>query len=158
MKTLDAPDFYGTTVFCDDIRRELGGKSSYIGIYGAKLFSHRDFPLLLPKFGFGVTYVQKRTAFIAPKKFLIFLPGDEDDAPTIEADFEVGEPQNLSDATINPDYDPKTAVTILGAQFIFSPFEIKKPGNIKVRVDRGGELVRLGVLAIERMPVEPTKD
>jgi hypothetical protein len=36
------------TIFCDDIRHELGGKLSYIGVYSGHLFVPA-FPVILPK-------------------------------------------------------------------------------------------------------------
>jgi hypothetical protein len=36
------------TLFCDDIRHEVGGKLSYIGVYSGGLFV-RAFPVTLPK-------------------------------------------------------------------------------------------------------------
>jgi hypothetical protein len=36
------------TIFCDDIRHELGGKLSYIGVYSGRLIVP-DFPVTLPK-------------------------------------------------------------------------------------------------------------
>jgi len=39
---------HGFAIFCDDIRIELGNKSSLMGIYNGELLSD-NFPLLLPK-------------------------------------------------------------------------------------------------------------
>jgi hypothetical protein len=44
------------TLFCDDIRQEIGGKLSFIGVYSAGLFVTR-FPALLPKLCLAVKVV-----------------------------------------------------------------------------------------------------
>jgi len=66
MKTLDAPDYYGHTIFCDDIRQEAGNKASYMGVYTGHLFIQGEFPLFLPKFGFGIQYIQRIRSYIPP--------------------------------------------------------------------------------------------
>ena len=37
------------TTFCDDIRQEIGGKLSYMGVYSSDLYVG-GFPITLPKF------------------------------------------------------------------------------------------------------------
>ena len=39
---------YVLTIFCDDIRHEVGGKFSYIGVYSGQMFVP-SFPITLPK-------------------------------------------------------------------------------------------------------------
>ena len=43
---------YGMTIFCDDIREELSGKISLIGVYGGDLVVNAPFPLWLPRICF----------------------------------------------------------------------------------------------------------
>jgi len=43
MALLDSPIAYGDTIFCDDIRHEVGGKASYIGIYRTNLYINGSF-------------------------------------------------------------------------------------------------------------------
>jgi hypothetical protein len=133
MITLDGPEFYGFTIFCDDIRQEVGGKITYVGAYGGRLLVHGDFPVRLPKFALGITYIQRRASFIQPSKFLVFLPGDSDDQP--------------EDVT-----NSANSILAINSMIVLSPFEMKQPGHIKVRATRGDALVRLGALLIERAP------
>jgi hypothetical protein len=35
MNLRDYPEVFGSTIFCDDIRQETGGKSSLIGCYAS---------------------------------------------------------------------------------------------------------------------------
>src|SRR5215510_2198310 len=81
MSVLESPDCYGDTIFCDDIRHENGGKTSYIGVYRGSLYIPAEFPITLPLFGFGVLYYQRKKAFVPPSKISIFLPGESEDGP-----------------------------------------------------------------------------
>ncbi len=146
MKTLDGPEYYGWTIFCDDIRREIGSKITYVGAYPSKMLVHGDFPITLPKFGLGVTYVQHRATFVSPSKLFVFLPGDEDDKASIEAEIDPASVPNL------PDDPNPNAVMAVNAILLLSPLTIKEAGHIKVRAVRGDGLVRLGAIEIERAP------
>lgn len=42
-------DIHGHTLFCDDIRSELGNKFSYMGVYGDDINLAGELPTLLPK-------------------------------------------------------------------------------------------------------------
>jgi hypothetical protein len=146
MTLLDGPDFYGTTIFCDDIRHEAGNKITFVGTYKRSLRIHGEFPFSLPKFGLGITYIQRSTAFIKPNKFLVYMPGDGDTA-SIEADYTDEVPADAFD--LRHDIKENEAIVTLGAQLLFSPFLIKEPGLIKVRVTRGDDLVRLGAIEVK---------
>jgi hypothetical protein len=158
MALLDPADLYGTTLFCDDIRFEQDGKATFVGVYGSQMFIHGTFPITLPKFAFGITFVQKKRIFDPNVGIRIFLPQDADDAPSIQAD--MGEhsegavlaslpPQNPPPLASEPN---NQAVITLHANLIFAPFTITAPGAIKVRVARRGDLVRLGALLIAEAP------
>lgn len=48
------PESYGITLFCEDIRFELGGKVSYMGIFGQDMTLAAAKPALLPKMAFAI--------------------------------------------------------------------------------------------------------
>lgn len=37
-----------STIFCDDVRHEIGGKMTYVGVYGTTMYV-REFPINLPQ-------------------------------------------------------------------------------------------------------------
>jgi hypothetical protein len=41
--------FYGHVVFCDDVRREIDGKLTLVGVYSSNLTVFGGFPAVLPK-------------------------------------------------------------------------------------------------------------
>ena len=42
----------GSTIFCDDIRYEINGKVTLVGVYAADMVLPNDFPVTLPKICF----------------------------------------------------------------------------------------------------------
>jgi hypothetical protein len=142
----DTPDVYGFTIFCDDIREEVGGKFTFIGSYIEKMFVQGTFPLALPKFGLGVTTIQRAHLFAPLTKILVFMPGDGDDQPSITADL----PTDASQLEIpKPNGEHAQPIVRSGTNLVFSPLPIKQPGLMKVRAVRNNELIRCGLLQIE---------
>src|SRR5262245_47170442 len=74
----------GYTIFCDDIRQEVAGKTSYIGVYQDSLITNAPFPMALPKFGISITIFDSplKSKKFAEIPFKVFLPGE--DAPALE--------------------------------------------------------------------------
>ena len=153
MKTIAPLDFYGHTIFCEDIRQETTGKVTLIGVYTDHMVVHGTFPVLLPKFGLWIQYNQRPDHFMRPVIFAIFLPEDPDDQPSIELQV----PDEQIDAAIansgslkkNVSLSEKNPVFVgLGSRTLFSPFIIQSPGLIRVRAIRNNELVRLGSLPV----------
>jgi hypothetical protein len=141
----------GFTIFCDDIRQEIGGKISLIGIYYGIMYIHGPFPATLPKFGFHITIFEP--AELASKRDFpiqvgIFLPGDD---------------EHESSLSLSVSHDPKQAKTVLDdfpspptgegpllaripLSQIVSPFIIREPGLIRVRAKYKDDDLRLGTL------------
>lgn len=158
MGILDSPDYFGSTIFCDDIRNEIGGKATYVGVYKATLYVHVGFPVDLPKLGIAIDYFQRRNRFVRPVKFLIFLPEDREDAASIE----IGVPEpEIEKAIDRAERLAQTSATAtdaanifvhIGLPFVFTPFRLKEQGRIRVRATRGDDLVRLGGLFVQAAP------
>lgn len=55
MSVLDPPDAYGYTVFCDDIRVEVGNKFTFVGVYPGQFVLYADaLPVAIPKLAMSV--------------------------------------------------------------------------------------------------------
>ena len=155
MITLDSQDILGHCTFCDEIRTENTGKLILIGVYPGKMVIHGGtFPLFMPRLGVSIVYMQRPEAFIAPK-FVIFLPGDDENKPSIEAEL----PPEVSEGSLEnvkrlhaENVEPRNAFATVIANFNFGNLPIPKPGLLKVRVARGQELFRLGTIVIEAAP------
>jgi hypothetical protein len=155
MKTSEGPDVFGYTVFCDDIRIELGGKVTFVGAYTAQMFVHGTFPATLPKFALGVFYSQKKSAAIWPTKIWAFMPGDSEEKPS----FEMVGPEDEETRLFGGAQIARASMGLDEGQYFANFFPIvlanlvlPRPGQIKVRAVRGDELFRLGALEILQSP------
>jgi hypothetical protein len=85
--------------------------------------------------------------FVAPSKFFIFLPGDEDDKPSITAEMPAEFHEAIQNAKDTDEVTEET-VTTVRTQLGFFNLPLLKPGMIKVRALRNDYLVRLGAVQI----------
>ncbi|MGE3990981.1 hypothetical protein [Pseudorhodoplanes sp.] len=161
MKILHHPDYFGSVIFCDDIRHEIGGKFSFIGVYSGAMQIHGDtpFPCVLPKLGISASYSQAIDAVVIPIKFLVYLPGETDNPSIVfDAPAEAVE-QAIQQALAKEkrekeslDQDEPRLYAQVGINAILSPLKIENSGNLRVRVTREDDLVRLGSIKIEAAP------
>jgi hypothetical protein len=157
MKIADAPEAYGYTIFCDDIRAEVGGKLTYVGCYAGTMFLP-TFPFTMPKFCLGIVYMQRHGKVITPLKIWIFLPGDEEDKPSIHAESPeqpVAALDATRDARIALGGTEERGYVTAYLQFGLMNLELKQPGVVRVRAVRGDHLIRLGALEVLRAPEQP---
>jgi hypothetical protein len=143
-----SPDAFGSTIFCDDIRTEVDGKYSFIGVYPGGL-RVPTFPTVLPKFGIGVSFWQRRSAFRVQLSFRVYFPGDEDEKPSVEAKLEAeGTPEELA-SSIPEGPAANEGFIVMRANIILTGMLLKAPGALKSRVLRDGVLVPIGSLPIQ---------
>lgn len=118
------------TIFCDDIRHEVGNKRSLIGVYSGQLLVS-TMPAILPKLCVSVTVT---TPIEKPFRKLVIrllindteiLRGDMGDNPV--------PPEDMQHTTALPD-DVEHFYS-LTADFVLSPFQINEPAALRVRVD-----------------------
>jgi hypothetical protein len=156
MALLPSPDVYGYTIFCDDIRQEADGKLIFIGAYPGVMIVHVPFPATLPTFAMGVTLLQRRRIFVPRLSLRIFLPGDADEAPSIQGEMgEVVEESVAAETSaqvnaLHPDTqvsEEDSYVTML-ANLKFAPLVIKQPGVLKIRAVIGDNMICLGAKRI----------
>jgi hypothetical protein len=150
----DGRKAWGTTVFCDDIRQEVGGKVSLIGIYAGDMNVHVDFPYVAPKFGLWIKYFEVPDTHDEDAKLRVYLPGEID--PSIEADIPLREVRNKT-LIAPPSEQDSEQWLMLQMPILVTPLVLRQPGQIKVRLEIGGEVVRLGTLAITHSPPQPSE-
>jgi len=130
------------TIFCDDIRHEVAGKVSYIGVYSGRLLVP-TFPATLPKLCIAMTLVTPATtpfrklSLRVLKDSEVLVQGALDEAKLID----------LVDKTDEaPTSEHNDRVAMLQSYFVFSPFQVDAPCVIRVRVDtEEGELRGVGL-------------
>lgn len=108
-------------IFCDDIRLEVGNKTSFIGTYLADMVVE-SFPALLPKFCIHASVVCKGVVRIGQIRLRVML----DDACLIDTGVFSPEAE-LS----NPDEVDVKSLAISSA-FVLSPFQVEGPDRKSV--------------------------
>jgi hypothetical protein len=152
----DGPQSWGTTIFCEDIRAEVGGKITLVGIYPNEMLVHVPFPYVIPKFGLWVKYFEVPGSMEGDGKLFVWLPGDE--TASIEADIPMAQLRATA-ATDKNDTDPDSDKWLhLQMPIVLAPLVLKQPGQIKVRLHFGETIVRLGAIRIKDATASATKN
>jgi hypothetical protein len=127
------------TIFCDDIRHEINGKISYIGVYSERLFV-KPLPAKLPKLCLAVRAVIPVGTPI--NSLVVRVYKDEiqfAESRADEKDFREAEKNLRNEGTDNKLSWKPEKVFIYRFFFIFAPFEINEPCIIRVRGLFGNE-------------------
>ncbi|MHB2205089.1 hypothetical protein [Methylobacterium sp. CM6257] len=137
---------WGQTLFCDDIRHELGNKLSIIGIYQSDFIVNADFPLMIPKFCLYVSYYEIAGRLKEELQLNIFFPADYANPA-----FQVNIPRPaIPEQVVQQDQAEAERVNIIRAPVIFSPLQIMEQGSIKVRMTCGDYITKLGIINIRK--------
>lgn len=148
MNTTHGKRAWGVSVFCDDLRQEIGNKVSLMGLYQTDIIFQADFPLTIPKFVIFIRYVEQKGAFSEDIIFKVHFPGDDPAQPRIN---HISKRPDLGTAPIlsamDPDMEPIVSIQV---PLIFAPLTIQSEGFIKVRAHCGDVITRLGVLRVRK--------
>jgi hypothetical protein len=137
------PDGY--TIFCDDIRQEVGNKSSLMGVYNTgELVVHQELPQTL-RLGFYIVFREDPRSPIEPMALCIYAPGDTDDKPAIKMDIEPKGPYK-------PPSEVGEGTRRTFAVNLVTEVPLKEPGRIKVRMMKKSVTVKLGTLKVTAAP------
>ncbi|KAB0532785.1 MULTISPECIES: DUF6941 family protein [Pseudomonas] len=135
---------YTYSIFCDDIRNEVNGKTSLIGVVGGLLYVN-TFPCVIPKLCVLITAV---TDHDNPFKSLTFkvLVGED---PAFDVTLGEDEIQKISQGQELIE-DPKGFAA--QAVVVMSPLSLQGPSTIKVFVVADGEKLDCASLQISLAP------
>lgn len=151
----------GHSIFCDDIRQEVQGTVSYIGVYGPEMNIATPFPAALPKFGI-TTFIRIQasdTDDIEASKLLInaYFPGEKEDTPrySIPIDAETVQQglQKMRELASVPSDEQDTERSLqLAIPVLMANVVISQPGLIRIRGIMGVRRFRLGALRVNAAP------
>jgi hypothetical protein len=144
MNRVPAPERYGFTTFCDDIRNEVDGKVTYVGVYDGTMIFAVPFPVQIPKLGVSSTLILMPDDDLG-YEFHVYLPGDLEGSPSVK-----------SPAATSPIEKPQLPEMIAGDDFriaikfnvVFSPMVLTKEGLIEVRAVNKKGYMRVGRLRV----------
>jgi hypothetical protein len=139
---------WGFSLFCDDIRMEIGGKMTVVGIYQTEMILNGTFPFIVPKFQIIVMYFEVFGSISSDVTFRVTSPGPEAADMTISENKierrKIPSPPNI------PNLDESDErIWSARVPFLFAPLLLPREGRIRVRAhyDDGTEL-RLGSLGV----------
>lgn len=138
---------YGYSIFCDDIRTEVGEKLSLIGVYNGVLYLP-ELPFTLPKLCAQVAMVTNANEPFQSIKLLCLLPGEE--APLLSQQLDAAQLAEQDAVRENEEISEEAPDIVVGASLIFSPLRIKSEGLIKIHAVIDGQTAQIGALQIAR--------
>jgi len=130
---------YGYTIFCDDIREEVGSKLSFMGTYNGSMSVQSATPVALPKLALAMTLVLpggmdvKKVEFAVKRETdgqeeeEIFRANLQEDVPTVAAD----------------------RIMRVGMNFQMTPFLVNGSFLLKARAYVDGAEIKLGTMQVE---------
>ncbi|WP_342728380.1 hypothetical protein AAFG07_17660 [Bradyrhizobium sp. B097] len=146
---------WGFAIFCDDVRPEVGGKLSLMGLYQADMFfpASISLPIILPKFFAVINYYEIHHSIEEDMIFRITY-GTEG-AALAELPISRKEIQaNQIAATAAPeDAEDQERIFNIRLPIPLIPFTLSKMGRLRVRAHYSdGKVLRLGSMAIRQIP------
>lgn len=136
------PSPYGVTLFCDDIRHEVGGKVTLVGIYGPELIILGEGPITMPILALSLRlYIPRDLKF---KKSNIVVSLQSGDQTKTLAQLET---------PIKPNGEwPENMMAMFNGNISFSPFVATPEDIIRVRAYFDDLEVKMGALKIASSP------
>ena len=137
---------FAYSFICDDIRRELGGKRTYVGVYGDR-FTVKSFPKMVSKLCIGT-----RMFFSSQEEFNSLQTRIEFNEFNEIIPFDHEEVENMKEKIQNNNGEdgwPSRRTEIL-AEVSISPFEFSEPGTLKIFVETDIDSIRSGILKIQK--------
>ncbi|MNF75082.1 hypothetical protein D3C84_571360 [compost metagenome] len=137
---------FAYSTICDDVRQEVNGKMSYMGVYQGNMLC-QEFPLQLPKLCIGITVV---TPIERPFESLNFK-GSFDGELLFEMSLAKDQIDTALEATVA--FRPADAkFRTIQVMMVMSPIAFSKAGEFKIEVDGDGEAIRCNGLSVQQAP------
>lgn len=138
-----------STTFCDDVRQEIGGKQSLIGVYNTVMYVPQ-FPVTLPKLWVVAAYTTPVNEPPASLKVRVL----KNDVPLVDMDATPEHLQQIANSRepVVPMPDGVPRVITSHMQVCFSPLVIEEPCFLRVvAMTDKGDVRGLG-LQIQQQP------
>ncbi|WLG72198.1 DUF6941 family protein [Pseudomonas simiae] len=136
---------YAYAVFCDDIRQEINGKITMVGIYTDRLFVS-SVPTVLPKLCLALAIATDKTNMFEDVSVTGTLGGDEVFRMQLQKD----QIQSIVDQAPKPEIPAKFFTIQLNA--ILTPFQLERTGKLVIKVVADGEELECSGLEMALAP------
>lgn len=144
---------HGYTLFCEDVRHEVDGKITMVGVLGAEIVLQADLPSTLPQLSVWVIFCEALNDSFDSLTIELALPGRSYEDAIIRAEFPSEQAQR---EPILDDVDADELRAVMNFQFKLGPIVIDQPGRIRVRAIRNGLAIPLGSMLIRSNASENT--
>lgn len=147
---------YAHAIYCDDIRDEVGGKSTLVGVYHGSLLV-QSFPVTLPKLCVMLQVVMP--AELVPEGLKIKVMKDHE----VLAEGEMLPPDFQAAIAAIPEEErgaepSQEKAWVVASNFIFSPMKLDGPGVISARVEAGDREIKANGLRIGQVNGRPASE
>lgn len=129
---------YGMAIYCDDIRQEVGGKTTLVGIYGADMIVQGDKPVQIPMLAIALHIFIPSDFHYETAKVVVSEKEGDVVTPIFEMEVPTGP---FSNGESDKDFMIKTT-------FSMSPFFAKPNSQIRTRAYLDELEVKMGGLKI----------
>ncbi len=156
MISQDRTKAWGFAVFADDIRFEVGGKTSLMGMYQSDMVfpDSMKFPIIIPRLIIQVMYYEIVGAIEDDISFKVTYARDMTiaEVPVLRKDLATAATSAATAARDEPDEEPERIFHIR-LPIGISPWSLTEFGRLKVRAHYGnGAVLKLGSMVVKQMP------
>jgi len=136
---------YAYAVFCDDIRQEINGKITMVGIYTDRLFV-ASVPTVLPKLCLALAMATDKTNMFEE----VCVTGTFGPDEVFKMELHKEKIQSIIDQAPDPEFPAKFFTLQLNA--ILTPFQLERTGKLVIKVVADGEELECGGLEMALAP------
>lgn len=137
---------YGVTLFCDDIRQEVNGKTTLVGVYGPELIVLGEDSVTMPILALSMRLLIPPDLKFKNVKIVISLQSGSESKMLAELDeIKMPDRESLEKTTTIP---PEGAMALFNGHVSFSPFVAIPNDVIRVRAYIDDLEVRMGSLKV----------
>lgn len=138
----------GHATFCDDVRQEIGGKITIVGVYGGELTAYGEAPIALPQLHVLVAFRNAPKDESYSLKIVVTMNGTADGVKVLSSsDIEIPAPEK--DLIPPPIDEHSTPFMELSNAVRLSPLILTEPCTITARAYLGDDEIRLGSLRVK---------
>lgn len=132
------------TIYCDDVRSEIGNKVSYMGIYGPNILL-KEFPAVLSKLCAVMSLHLPADTQAETVTFSLY----KDDAEIGRSTAYIADVRKAAPQSLESDEERRLTIRFIAQM---APFQLDGPCRLMARAEIDGEAVKGGVLVVQKVP------
>lgn len=146
---IDIPTPLGSTIFCDDIREEVSGKTTYVGVYDGEMQLHAPLPGTIPKLCLSMSFRDDVERLLSePMTFKVVMSTTKEERVLLEAPYTPPDPRPEILVPRRVGKPEGGGFTTVRLNVMLAPLVIPEECLIKSRLYRGDDEFLCGALRI----------